>query len=530
MKKHLVALMISGWFVAGLCGRAAAEQKMATEQFRAAYGAVLTELSNLPVMTFDWPFDPSLDAEMQRQQESLLTARSDARRDLELAHQALATATAAELDALQAQLSSLNWQELPHALQSNLTAPQLANLAYPNHCFGDIFAAGIARFSALAVRAIATKICDANQCSGAAGSVTACVINGVARTVELAAVIAQQQIMRCHSKDFENETERRLGVTVTSRATVDSVGIRNDCDTGAGKCARTLTTCTTNQDCVTFINNCVSGHCARTGVECSADIDCGPASSVNGEFAAMNLHDKLQTRLDVQTSTRSTQDSVDGQRSAPVIPSDSKSVRTVVDKTDEIVLPRLQKKMDKLNAAIAAQGSLLRDLQALQIRFKISENLIQRHPRVLPVALFQVPNTVSAPPKKFCSISNTRSCSVNADCPPAVVGETCDGSPGMRVCSMSGSPCTDIFDCPVQPQAAETCVTQPTGQMGLLQSAREIVQETIDMTDAAAQQVGGSQVRTTRAVVDINAANFKQSYRHLRQSYRKAIKPYPVNP
>ena len=505
MRRRLITFVVSGWLACSFGAAVQAQQSLDPEAFRETYLGMLEKLETLPIMTYAFVADAQSDPAMRTQLASLAQLQSNLQNDLAVNKEAIRAYSTDDLVNLQLQLQAvgINWETMPDLLHNVVSAQHLAlldpstPLNYPsNSCISndDFTGVGALKVVALIVRIVNSQGCQAAQCGGPV-VVAPCVVAGVARFAYVIADSAVLGSLRCHEQAFENEGERRLGVKVSTRAHETSVGVRDDCNTTTGRCAR------------------------APAMACTTDADCGDA------FAAMDLHAKLQTRLDVKLSTRSTQDSVDGQREAPQPPSPDKSVRTVVDKTDEIVLPRLQRKMNQLNAAIAAQGSMLRDLQLLQMRFKISENLLQRHPRLLPVVLFQMPNTVNAPAKKFCSVSSTISCMTDGDCPPAVAGETCGPMTPPRTCSVSGNPCTDFFDCPVQPVAAEVCLPQPNPQAGLLQVASDIAQESIDMSRMENPNVGSSQINRTRGVADMHVGNYKQAYRHLRQSYRRAVRP-----
>lgn len=504
MKRIRIHLAMIGCLAGLYGGPVAALQGANPEQIRDAHLALLDQLATLPIMTHDFTPVAEADAQAQTRAAALVQLQANLWEELSASEQALISYTNDELLDLQLQLqaSGVDWRGLTELMKTAVTSDQLALLdpASPsnfpgNSCIGTagITAAGVAKGVTLVARVIATQGCKAAQCGGPI-SVPPCIFAGVARGLFTVADAIYQGTLRCHEEAFENEGERRLGVKVTTRATETSVGIRNDCNPATAHCART------------------------TSVACATDNDCD-------SFAALDVHEKLRTRLDVDLSTRATQDSIDGQREAPQAPSPEKSVRTVVDKTDQIVLPRIQRKMRELNAAIAAQGSLLRDLQLLQVRFEVSENLLQRHPHILPVVLFQLPDSITAPAKSFCSTSSAVSCLTDADCPPAIAGEECGPGTPPRTCSVSGVACTDFFDCPIQPQPAETCMPQANPQAGLLKVARDIVQETIDMNETADPRTGNSQLLHTRAVADLEAGNYKQAYRHLRQAYRRAIRP-----
>jgi hypothetical protein len=390
----------------------------------------------------------------------------------------------------------------------------------------------------------------------------------------------------CFTDPFATESlhaklQDRLDVPVTSRATEDSVGVRAAVST-AGWCRAPVDqSCATKADCEVG-EACVAQKCV-TVLPCATDADCeAPATCIIDPFVTTNLHEKLNQRLDVKLTTRASEDSVEGQRSGPSIDR-SMSVRTVIDRTNDVTLKRIQEKVRRLTAALTDTGTAMRELQERSTRFMIEKNLRLRNPYQAPVILFAMPDWVSTPPKSYCSESVLIECASNTDCPPAVPAEWCVANQCTRTCAgdedcirggtctagscvecagdvdcpsdrfcisgtcLSGQVCTADAECP-DLRVAETCVTQPAGIAGMLPKVSRVAQDVIDMTRNNAARLCGegvycedrrgvanAQTEVTRGNIDAGfhtivppstPHSLKRAYVHYRLAYGYATRLY----
>ncbi len=279
-------------------------------------------------------------------------------------------------------------------------------------------------------------------------------------------------------------------------------------------------------------------------------------------FSNESIHVKLEDRLDVAMTTRSTQDSVDGTRDGRP-PSHEKSVRTVVDHTDLVRLPQLEKTIDETLELASKQGELMRNFRDLLIRMQIESDLIDSG-KSFREAMFQLPKTIDGHKRAFCQRDIAVPCiaagpdlDIGTDddvtddslCPDdSKPAELCDSSFG--VCSRTrATPCHADGDCP----GGETCestshpctVTRenecsfdedcPTGrpkqiciaaspQRGFIELVREIVQEAINMTAAAGEQTYNANLELARADALIAGGDLKNGYTRFRHAYKEAVK------
>ena len=160
--------------------------------------------------------------------------------------------------------------------------------------------------------------------------------------------------------------QNRLDVPVTSRATEDSVGVRAAASM-AGWCRAPVDqSCATKADCEVG-RACVAQKCV-TVRPCAIDADCeAPAPCIIDPFVTTNLQDKLNQRLDVKLTTRASEDSVEGQRGGPPIDR-SMSVRTVIDRTNDVTLKRIQEKVRRLTAALTDTAPIATAKIGLRLR------------------------------------------------------------------------------------------------------------------------------------------------------------------
>jgi hypothetical protein len=383
------------------------------------------------------------------------------------------------------------------------------------------------------------------------------------------------------TQSLHAKLQNRLDVPVTSRATEDSVGVRA-ATSMAGWCRAPVDqSCATKADCEVG-RACVAQKCV-TVLPCAVDTDCeAPATCIIDPFVTANLHDKLNQRLDVKLTTRASEDSVEGQRGGPPIDRNM-SVRTVVDRTNDVTIKRIQEKVRRLTAALADTGTAMRELQERSTRFAIEDNLRQRSPRQMPIVLFVMPDWVTTPPKSYCSQSVLIECASDTDCPPAVPAEACVANQCTRACTvdadcirggictagacvecagnadcpngrfcisgacLSGQVCTTDAECP-ELRAAETCVTQAAGIPGMLPKTSRIAQDVVDMTrnhtanlcgDAVYCQhysgIDGAQAQVTRGNLDAGfhtivppsvPQGVKQAYTRYRRAYIEAARLY----
>jgi Cys-rich repeat protein len=383
------------------------------------------------------------------------------------------------------------------------------------------------------------------------------------------------------TQSLHAKLQNRLDVPVTSRATEDSVGVRAAPSMGGWCRAAADQSCNTKADCEVG-QACVTLKCVTVRA-CAIDADCeAPARCIIDPFVTTNLHDKLNQRLDVKLTTRASEDSVEGQRGGPPIDR-SMSVRTVVDRTNDVTIKRIQEKVRRVTAALADTGTAMRELQERSVRLGIEHNLREHGSRQTPIVLFEMPDSVTTPPKSYCSQSVLVECASNTDCPPAVPAEVCVANRCTRTCTddadciqggtctggrcvecagnadcpngrfcitgtcLSGNICTTDAECP-ELRAAETCVTQAAGMPGMLPKASRIAQDIVDMTrnytaklcsDAVYCQrylgIDDAQTEVTRGNVDAGfhtivppsvPQGVKQAYTHYRRGYDRAARIY----
>jgi Cys-rich repeat protein len=382
------------------------------------------------------------------------------------------------------------------------------------------------------------------------------------------------------TQSLHAKLQNRLDVPVTSRATEDSVGVRAAASM-AGWCRAPVDqSCGTKADCEVG-QACVAQKCV-TVLPCATDTDCeAPATCVIDPFVTTNLHEKLNQRLDVKLTTRASEDSIEGQRGGPPIDR-SISVRTVIDRTNDVTLKRIQEKVRRLSAALTDTATAMRELQERSTRFAIEKNLRLPSSQT-PIILFAMPDWVTTPPKSYCSQSVLIECASNTDCPPAVPAERCVANQCTRACAadedcirggtctagscvecagdtdcpngrfcisgtcLSGQVCTMDAECP-ELRAAETCITQPAGMAGMLPKVSRIAQDVVDMTRSNAAQLCGegvfcenrrgidnAQTEVTQGNVDAGfhtllptgtPHSVKQAYVHYRNGYRYATTLY----
>jgi len=279
-------------------------------------------------------------------------------------------------------------------------------------------------------------------------------------------------------------------------------------------------------------------------------------------FNGENLHEKLEDRLDVVTTTRSTQDSVDGQRGGRP-PSPAKSLRTVVDHTDLVRLPELERTIDETLDMAKKQGELMRDFRDLLIRMQIESDLVDNG-RNFREALFQLPSTISGKKRAFCerdiivpclapgpdfrkgteddvldatlcpddskpaetcdmeiaicSRTRTATCAQDSDCP---AGETCDQS--SHPCNVTrDQECSFDEDCPIG-RARQTCI-EADRQRGYFELVREIVEEAIDMTGVAGEEIYKASSYLASADALAAGGDYKKAYTDLRLAYQSAAR------
>lgn len=462
--------------------------------------------------------------------------------------QVIAALTTEQLQELKQQFDTVQgWQQMGLLLQSaippdvraNLVALGAANRPFPATNGVAATICGIAEASGIdtlqdkqtasqvalgiyeTLEAIAIPFdvaCDASPCSVAFFDLPVVgplkvALCGVATVTRIAAAVSRAVVdstRDCNVWTFYDGVEQRVDARLSSVASIDSVGLRN----GTG-------------------------------------------------FNSATIHEKLEDRLDVVTTTRGTQDSVDGQRAGRP-PSPAKSVRTVVDHTDQVRLPDLERVIDETLALAKQQGNLMRDFRDLLIRMQVEADLLDRGKGGFREALFQLPETIPGHKRAFCSRNITIPCIAPGPdrqrgtdddvtdvslCPDdSQPAELCDydfgvcertrampctadpDCPAGEACEMTSHPCSTSRDrecsfnedCPVG-RPKQECV-EADRQRGFFDLVRETVVETIDMTLAAGQQTSKADKHLARADALLAGGDFKNAYSYLRLAYQDAAR------
>jgi len=279
-------------------------------------------------------------------------------------------------------------------------------------------------------------------------------------------------------------------------------------------------------------------------------------------FNGETIHEKLEDRFDIVATSRSTQDSIDGARLGRP-PSQAKSLRSVVDHTDQVRLPDLERTIDETLELAKKQGELMRDFRDLLIRMQIETDLIDRG-KSFREALFQLPDPIPGHKRAFCARDIVVPClapgpdlaaGTNDDVPDAALCPD-DSQPaefcniGSNVCSQTrAAPCVVDGDCP----GSETCDTTshpcsaspdrecsfdedcPTGrpkqvcveadrQRGFFDLVRQIVEEALDMTTASGEEIHKANDYLARADALVAAGDYKNAYSDLRLAYQEAAR------